>query len=236
MSNSGNPGQGLAIPTTMGWLREGMNGLVVLASGILTFSAGFYKDLTLSTFPQKMLFAFSAIALLVTIVCGILCAFWLNRYVNLRENESPQQAVPAESARGKDPQAREMPLEMQNAKRWYYFYYYATLVAFCLGMALITGLVLVGISSATSSARKDCQPSSLTVQSTATPLRYSFGTSAQHAGFRGRIIQHTFLLDQYTGQVWQMFCRKDGQQVEFRKIDVEGIPNPNDKMKFGAQK
>jgi uncharacterized iron-regulated membrane protein len=215
----------------MGWLREGMNGLVVLASGILTFGAGFYKDLALSTRGEKALFACSACALLLTILCGVMCAFWLNRYVNLRENDGDRQRPPAaDPATAKPLDARVMPAGMQTARRWYYGLYYGTLSAFCASMIFITLLLLVGICSTSSSSKdkKDCQPCAVTVQTNAAPLRYNITISARHIGRHGTQVQHTFLLDQSTGRVWQMFCRKGGGEVEFRKIGVEGVVDSKD--------
>ncbi len=228
MSTLGSTSAGTPVPTTMGWEREGMNGLVVLASGILTFGAGFYKDLALDTRGEKFFFACSACTLLLTILCGVMCVFWLNRYANLRENEGAQQQPPAtDPATAKPRGARAMPAEMQTARKWYYRLYYSTLSTFCASMFFITVLLLAGISSTGSSSKdkKDCQPCSVTVQAAAAPPRYNITVSAQHTGRHGVQVQHTFLLDQSTGHVWQMFCRKGSQEeeVEFRRIEVEGV-------------
>ncbi len=231
MKNGDSTPSVASIPTTMGWLREGMNGLVVLASGILTFGAGLYKDLALGTLAQKVLFACSAFALLLTILCGVMCAFWLNRYVNLRENESAQKGPPADHlATGQHIDAPAMPAATQLARRRYYLFYYGTLTAFCVSMLLITVFLLVGVFSTSSSStgKKDCQPCAVTVQPAATQLRYSITKSARHIGSHGTQVEHTFLLDQSTGQVWEMFCRKNGREVEFRKIEVEGVQDSTD--------
>jgi hypothetical protein len=233
MSTLGSTSPGTPVPTTVGWQREGMNGLVLLASGILTFGAGVYKDLALGTPAEKLLFAFSAFALLLTILCGVMCAFWLNRYANLRENEGAQRQPPAaDPATVKPLDARAMPAEMQTARRRYSRFYYTTLSAFCASMVLITLLLLVGISSKNSSSSKDkkeCQPCLVTVQPTAAPLRYNITLSARHTSRNGTQVQHTFLLDQSTGRVWQMFCRKGSpeDEVEFRRIEVDGVQDSN---------
>jgi hypothetical protein len=41
----------------------------------------------------------------------------------------------------------------------------------------------------------------------------------------GTVHSHSFLLDESTGELWQMVCSKGGF-VTFRKIAVEGIPRP----------
>ncbi len=231
MASPGSTPPVTAIPATMGWLREGMNGLVVLASGILTFGAGLYKDFALDTFVQRILFACSASALLLTILCGVFCAFWLNRYVNLRENEGAQQQLPADdSLTGQHLDTGVMPAGMRSARARYYFFYYSTLVAFCASMIFVTILLLAGVFSTNSASKvkKDCQPCSLAVQPTPGPLGYSISISAPHIGAHGTRVQHTFLLDQSTGRVWQMFCREGRKEVEFRKIEVEGVQDSRD--------
>jgi hypothetical protein len=215
----------------MGWLREGMNGLVVLASGILTFGAGLYKDLALGATAQKIFFVLSAVALLATILCGVFCSFWLNRYANLRENDRPPQQLPADRSAAIEPaETRQMPAPMRSAQKWYYRFYYSTLSTFCASMLLITTFLLVGVftASASSKDKAGVQPCSVTVQPAPPSLGYSVAMSARHIGPRGAQVQHTFLLDQSTGKVWQMACHKGGQEVEFRRIHVEGLQDLKD--------
>jgi hypothetical protein len=226
MADSGSSPPVASIPTTMGWLREAMNGLVVLASGILTFGAGLYKDLALGTIAQKVFFVSSALALLATILCGVFCTFWLNRYTNLREVDSASRQPATDQSRTEHPEVREMPAPMRRAQKWYHRFYYSTLFTFCASMFLITTFLLIGVSSASalSTDKKDCQACSVTVQPTATmQSRYTIVKSAPHGGPRGAQVQHTFLLDQSTGTVWQMFCVQGGEEVEFRKIQVQDV-------------
>jgi hypothetical protein len=82
--------------------------------------------------------------------------------------------------------------------------------------------------SPTSKDKKNCQPCSVVVQSAATSPRYSITISARHVGRRRNQVQHTFLLDQSNGRIWEMFCRKGSQEVEFRRIQVEGMQDSTD--------
>jgi hypothetical protein len=56
-----------------------------------------------------------------------------------------------------------------------------------------------------------------------TPDHFIITKSAKVIGRGGRVHYHTFLLDNSTGETWEMFCAPNGT-VEFRKIAVEGLP------------
>ena len=69
------------------------------------------------------------------------------------------------------------------------------------------------------------QPAKKTDSPTPVALRYQIALSAVHQTGHGREA-HTFLLDQSTGDVWQMVCTNEGL-VSFRrirKLDFDGKP------------
>jgi len=52
--------------------------------------------------------------------------------------------------------------------------------------------------------------------------RFAIVADPAHIGPNGKKHSHTFLLDQKSGSVWDVFCRRDGT-VEFRRVSVDGI-------------
>src|SRR5215813_10933290 len=96
-------------------------------------------------------------------------------------------------------------------------------ILFGLGMLL---LVLFGannipaqVASGDKQTVKDC-----TCEATNSQDRNHFivASSADVKGPTGTTHKHTLLLDQKSGQVWQMICSK--KSIQFQKIKVEDIP------------
>src|SRR5439155_3369642 len=55
-------------------------------------------------------------------------------------------------------------------------------------------------------------------------LHYAIVPSGEHVPRSGKLHEHTFLLNEKTGQVWQMVCLP-GHELRFRKTEVEGLSN-----------
>jgi hypothetical protein len=55
--------------------------------------------------------------------------------------------------------------------------------------------------------------------------RYAIVPDPDHLGSDGKKHSHTFLIDQNTGTVWDLYCRAD-KSANFRPVPVDGISNP----------
>ena len=85
-----------------------------------------------------------------------------------------------------------------------------------LGIALVV-ILATRKSIPTAPPRQDANATSML------SARFSVVYSAPHKEPSGRPRIHTFLLDETTGELWQMVC-VDASAVQFRKVRVEALP------------
>jgi hypothetical protein len=53
--------------------------------------------------------------------------------------------------------------------------------------------------------------------------RYLVVPDPDHVGANGKKHSHTFIVDQRSGLIWDLYCHSNGS-IEFRRVPVEGIP------------
>lgn len=95
-----------------------------------------------------------------------------------------------------------------------------------LALAMALSILLYGSATASSEADKRTGTNTLP----ANPDHFIIAKSAKVVGGGGMVHYHTFLLDDATGETWEMFCAPNGT-VEFRRTVVEGLPRAQDLQK-----
>lgn len=187
-----------------------VNYILALATGALVFSAELIKkDYPMSLVARDFILA-SWFLLGVSIACGILA------YMRI-------PVMLSEANHDLEDKFMTIPGKFQQG-------------AFFLGM-LFLGFALAILlwnrsldsSETKSETKKDCSP--CVIQSPA-GARFVIAQSAKVTGKNGGPHYHTFLLDNSSGETWQMVCATNGR-VEFRRVVVEGLP-PSPKQSQSA--
>lgn len=184
------------------------------------------------TEAMKIYFAVVLFLLGTSMIGGVVFLLWLNRLRNMKDSirerkgnaalpiVAAEQAEREEQGKQKKTPEEKLRRARRNMNRWYWvlsvpFYLGAFLgvVAFCVVIALPVDKPRVTIP---------------------VPLRFTVLQSAVHRTKMG-MQAHTFLLNQQTGEIWQMICGPQGDMVEFRRVkwvDVDGKP---EKVETGAK-
>jgi hypothetical protein len=130
-----------------------------------------------------------------------------------------RQALTAEqSARTQEQKdaTKEMP-------SWYLFF----TVPFYAGVLIAVGVLCAGVVLPHRAA-DDAK-----TRPVAEPLRFAITQSAVHPTKNGREA-HTFLLNQQTGELWQMICDRQGKFTAWQRVprlDLKGNPEKDESGK-----
>jgi hypothetical protein len=95
-------------------------------------------------------------------------------------------------------------------------------------LAFFIGIIVLGVALGTLLWNRDISASEPIKRATADahpPVSDHFvlGKSAKVLSPRGKAHYHTFLLNDNTGEIWEMVCATRGT-VQFRRVGVEGLP------------
>jgi len=183
----------------------------------------------------KYLITFLVLLLVLNIGAGAIYLLWINRVRRIKERlkEIQEELLPVAIKR--NPRAtqtlagekyslrrelKDAPKEMQS---WYWL-----LVGSWVAAAFIAALILV---VAIWSPRKTAEDNKVPFVSE--PLRFTITQSAIHNTKNGRQA-HTFLLNQQTGEMWQMICDRHGTVTAFQRVgrlDLNGNPEKDEPEK-----
>ena len=163
----------------------------------------------------RIYFAVVLFLLGVSMIGGVVFLLWLNRLRNMRDvsrerkinSTLPMVAAhvePEERGKPKKNTNDKLSSAQKNMNRWYW----VLSVPFYLGafLGVLAFCVLIALPG-----KEAVKP--VVVD----PLRFAVVPSAVHRTRHG-MQAHTFLLNQQTGEVWQMICGPDGEAVEFRRV------------------
>ena len=185
----------------------------------------------------RWVLAFAAAGFAVSIISGVNYLHWLMAAdvarVRLPEIKKEQDALGTPTPTDKEKVDRVATLDRRYKKyakkiersyvvspRWHVAY----IVSFIVAAVLATMVFFAAMvrSSAQSDRHLDKRCNVDKAPSPVPPNRYIVTYSALHQGRHGKET-HTFLLDQQTGQLWQMRCTAGGS-VEFHPIQVTSLP------------
>lgn len=188
--------------------------------------------------PGRWILAFAVACFAISIISGVNYLHWLMAAdvarIRIPEIEKEQIDLgtpdPADKAKVErcdtlDKRHKRYVKKIERAyvvsPRWHVAY----IVNFIIAAALATIIFFAAIvrHSAQPDGQQNKQCNVGKCPTTVAPAnRFVVTYSALHQGRHGKET-HTFLLDQQTGQLWQMRCNASGT-VEFRQIAVAGLP------------
>jgi hypothetical protein len=189
------------------FVQEHLKTIVTIASGTLVLTVSFVKDVVAgspATERLPWLLAVSWAALGLAVFCG---TFGLAVLVNKLDDADLGEInrIPVAFSAGKS----------GVVLRWVWF----SIGFFALR---IVSLAAFGAANYSLFLRRP-EAKKVEARQERSASRFAIASTPEHTVARNVIRSHTFLLDQRTGQVWQMVCSK-GPMVTFQKISIEGIP------------
>jgi len=193
------------------FVQEHLKTIVTVASGTLVLTVSFIKDVIGTSGPEARLIwllILSWVALALSICAGVMSLATLVNNLDDADFELDEDGVPFAFAAGK----RGIVL------RWDQL----SIGMFGLGMASLAAFGAVNYESFLTH-KEAKQESAIEKRLDDNPDRFSIVSSSTHPVASGDLSKHTFLLDQTTGEMWEMFCVR-GTEVRFKKIVVEDIP------------
>lgn len=194
------------------FVQEHLKTIVTIASGTLVLTVSFVKDVVGpggAAGHAAWLLALCWAALGVAVFCGTFALAVLVNNLDDADFSADTSGVPLAFAAGKK----------RIVLRWEIL----SLSTFALG---ILALALFGaLNYHLFLKRKPVEAEQAVAQQAYKTLfrRYTIVSTPEHRSGPYTRDSHTFLLDQTSGQVWQMMCVK-GHLVGFKKIAVEALP------------
>jgi hypothetical protein len=189
-------------------VQEHLKQIITIASATLALTVSFVKDVVGTSGAQvehagllRLSWATLGLAILGAVVC---MATLIN---NL---DSPDRSI------GRTGYSRAFAA---GAHTRVVFFEWAALLPFAVGML---SLALFGAAN----YRLFLERKTETAQVAKDANHFTIVTDPDHVGPAGKKHSHTFLLDQKSGAVWDVYCRPDGT-VEFRSVAVDGLTKKN---------
>jgi hypothetical protein len=173
-----------------------------------------------------------------SIVGGVVYLLWLNRIRRRKERiaeidkELLAPVVIPDVQRANELREEKCQLmKEENASKgtqtfWYWAFILTFLFGGAIGIITFCAQVVYG-QKPKDDCKKDCRDKCCDDQGAATTpdsRRFTVVQSAVHKTAHG-MQEHTFLLDQQTGEIWQMICDQKGAVVAFqrvRRLDLNG--------------
>lgn len=199
------------------FVQEHLKTVVTIASGTLVLTVSFVKDIVgRAAVPERWpgLLAFSWATLGLSVFVGVFTLATLVNNLDDADMEEDEHKVPKAFSAGKQ----------GIVVRWVQI----TILLFGCGIVSLAAFGVINYRlflNREAPSDKDKQ-AVFREQPNVPAARFAIASTPRHTVARHVIGSHTFLLDQVTGQVWEMVCSK-GQLVTFRKIPVEDIPASN---------
>lgn len=169
----------------------------------------------------------------VSIFGGVVYLFWINRVrrrkeriAEIEKEQSAPMVIPDQERVKTLRESKEKLVEEEKKSQKLLDLWFAVFTgAFYLGSLM--GLIMFCVQVALTQKHDDCKKKDGEAKTVLVDsLRYTLTQSAVHRTAHG-MQAHTFLLNQQTGEVWQMICDQKGAVVAFRRIkrlDMNGNP------------
>ena len=172
---------------------------------------------------------------MINVAAGAAYIGWINRLRRVKERLGEIQGELSALSRTGDPQAvqlltaeedrlrreqKEAPAEMQS-------WYLVLIGSWCVAAIMIGLLFWMAI------VWPQKKTEEIVKAQVSDPLRYTITQSAVHRTKEGKQA-HTFLLNQQTGDMWQMICDPHGTVTAFRRVprlDLNGNPEKEESGK-----
>jgi hypothetical protein len=178
-----------------------------------------------------------------SIVGGVVYLLWLNRLRRCRERIAEIDKELSSPVVVPDPQRTQklrdekiaLLKEDEDSKGTQMFWYWAFILTFLVGGSIgiiaFCAQVVYGQKPKDDcrDKKKDGDAKTVLVD----PLRFTIAQSAVHRTAHG-MQAHTFLVNQQTGEVWQMICDQKGNVVAFQRVkrlDLNGNPERDETAK-----
>jgi hypothetical protein len=197
------------------FVQEHLKTIVTVASGTLVLTVSFVKDVVGASGDAEhvaWLLAFSWCTLGASVFCG---TFGLATLVNNLDDADPTAdgaGVPKAFAAGKK----------RIVLRWERI----SIILFGVGILALAFFGAANYKLFLHRRTEPPKPISSQLDCKECRPHFSIISTPETRNASGALHAHTFLLDEPTGEVWQMVCSKGGL-VSFRRISVEGIPTPS---------
>lgn len=190
-------------------VQEHLKQIITIASATLALTVSFVKDIIGGSSAQVQfawLLRWSWVALGVAILGAVICVATLVDNLDAPDlSESKKKPfIKAFAA------ATHWPVVIFESMALY---------PFAIGML---SLALFGAAN----YRLFLERKTETAQVAKDANHFTIVTDPDHVGPAGKKHSHTFLLDQKSGAVWDVYCRPDGT-VEFRSVAVDGLTKKN---------
>lgn len=220
---------------------DGLKWIVGLAGAV--FTGVFLHPEWITQRPEKMRIYIAGVLFLfgISIISGVVYLLWINWVLRAKEKlaevESVHIALGVTADRGekKNP-TEETPIETRNrikkglkkAQTRMNAWFLVLKISFFLAASLGVVAFCVWIANPGKSTVEVKKPAAVV------PLRFTITQSAVHKTKKG-MEAHTFLLNQQTGEVWQMVCDGPSGAVSFRRVPWLDLNNRPEKGEVGLK-
>jgi ascorbate-specific PTS system EIIC-type component UlaA len=190
------------------FVQEHLKTLVTIASGTLVLTVSFVKDIAgpakaAERFPGLLGLSWGTLG--ISVAVGVFALATLVNNLDDEDTELDTNKIPKAYSAGK----QSVVLR------------YVQMAIFFFGLGMLSLAAFGALNYRLFLSR--AAPSDNEKLAAAPFARFTMASTPQHTVAHGVIGSHTFLLDQETGQLWQMVCSK-GQPVSFKKITAEDLP------------
>jgi hypothetical protein len=206
-------------PDSISAFRDGANWLVGLSAGAVTAALAYYDKLGAAPLAVRVTVVATVAIFLLSILFGVMYSFHLNSCMNARqrrrEYHEKLQADPGNTESANWREKRDAAdNQLKECQASVNFHHYASLTTFAVGLLGAASVLGIGLVFGPISK----------VETQAATNRFYVTSGLMHS-VRGKH-SHIILIDQMSGETWDLQCSKDGQ-VEFRRI-IREKPNAAD--------
>jgi hypothetical protein len=231
MSETPPPGDAAA-----GYL-DGVKWIVGLAGAVY---AGFFLHPDwITQRPEKMRIYIAVVLFLfgISMISGVVYLLWINRVRRTKERLGEFESALSAPVVIPDLEKRKSPLEerdriksdLKKAQKPMDFWYWMLRASFFLAAFLGVLAFCVWVATPQESAKGGKKQADIP-----NPLRFTITQSAVHKTKKG-MEAHTFLLNQQTGEVWQMVCDGPGGVISFRQVPRQDLKESLEKNQLGQK-
>jgi hypothetical protein len=212
---------------------DGVKWIVGLAGAV--FAGIFLHPEWLTQWPEKMRIYIAVVLFLfgISIMSGVVYLLWLNSVRRKKERLAEIEGTHSVPMVNPDPGKRKSPAEkrdsikdeLEKAQTPMNFWFAVLRGSFFLAASMGVFAFCFWVARPQKSTESGKKQATVPV-----PLRFTITQSALHKTKKG-MEAHTFLLNQQTGQVWQMVCDGQGKVISFRRVpwlDSNGNPEKDE--------
>jgi hypothetical protein len=185
-------------------VQEHLKQIITIASATLALTVSFVKDVIGGSSAQAQwpsLLRWSWVALGIAILGAVICMATL-----VNNLDSPDRGI------GRTGYSKAFAA----AAHWrVVIFELLALYPFAIGMLCLASFGALNY-------RLFLERKTETTQLAKETNHFTIITDPDHIGAGGKKHSHTFLLDQRSGETWDVYCKPDGS-VEFKRVSVEGI-------------